>query len=126
MRGTSRREDAAFWVLKLEGQDSDPLFRGCRFTSLFTKNRNALEDDCPPLEWTFTSEQDDKTTVTVKPISGVELLVSWVRAGLDSASDIAAEMGISKGQVSKLAKRAERLGEIVIEGRCYRATENKK
>ena len=65
-------------------------------------------------------------TVTAKPISGVDLLVSWVRAGLESASDIATEMGISKGQVSKLAKRAERLGEIVIEGRCYRPTVDKK
>jgi DNA-binding MarR family transcriptional regulator len=70
------------------------------------------------LEWTV-SEQGD---VMAKPISGVELLVSWVRAGLDSATDIATEMGISKGQASKLAKRAERLGLIVIEGRQYRAT----
>jgi putative DNA primase/helicase len=123
MRGTSRREDAAFWVLKLERQDSDdPLFRGLRFTSLFTKNRNALEDDCPPLEWTVVADGDGPATVTAKTISGVELLVSWVRAGLDSATDIAAEMGISKGQVSKLAKRAERLGLLVIEARHYRPT----
>ncbi len=93
---------------------------------MFTKNRNALEDDCPPLEWTFTSEQDNKTTVTAKPISGVELLVSWVRAGLDSATDIAAEMEISKGQVSKLAQKAKRLGLIVIEGRNYRPTKDAK
>jgi len=123
MRGTSRREDAAFWVLKLERQDADdPLFRGLRFTSLFTKNRNALEDDCPPLEWTIAADGDAPATVTAKTISGVELLVSWVRAGLESATDIAAEMGVSKGQASKLAKRAERLGLIVIDGRHYRAT----
>jgi 5S rRNA maturation endonuclease (ribonuclease M5) len=126
MRGTSRREDAAFWVLKLERQDSDdPLFRGLRFTSLFTKNRNALEDDCPPLEWTVAADGDGPATMTAKTISGVELLVSWVRAGLDGATDIAAEMGISKGQVSKLAKRAERLGLLVIEGRHYRPTVDK-
>ena len=123
MRGTSRREDAAFWVLKLERQDTDdPLFRGLRFTSLFTKNRNALEDDCPPLEWTVAADSDGTATVSAKKISGVELLVSWVRAGLDSATDIAVEMGISKGQVSKLAKKAERLGLLVIEGRHYRPT----
>jgi uncharacterized protein YunC (DUF1805 family) len=123
MRGTSRREDAAFWCLKLERNDSDdPQFRGLRFTSLFTKNRNALEDDCPPLEWTITSEAGGAATVTTKRVSGIELFVSWVRAGLDSATDIASEMGLSKGQVSKLAKRAERLGEIVIEDRHYRPT----
>ena len=127
MRGTSRREDAAFWCLKLERNDGDdPLFRGLRFTSLFTKNRNALEDDCPPMEWTITSQDNGAATVTAKPISGVDLLVSWVQAGLDSATDIAAEMGISKGQVSKLAKKAERLGLIVIEGRFYRPTKDVK
>jgi hypothetical protein len=128
MRGTTRREDQAFWVLKLERKDdaAETDRRNLRFTSLFTKNRNALEDECPPMEWTFTSEPDGAATVTATPISGVELLVSWVRAGLESASDIAAEMGISKGTVSKLAKKAERLGEIVIEGRCYRATKDAK
>jgi 5S rRNA maturation endonuclease (ribonuclease M5)/Arc/MetJ family transcription regulator len=123
MRGTSRREDASFWCLKLERNDSDdPQFRGLRFTSLFTKNRNALEDDCPPLEWTIASEADGAATITTKRVSGVELFVSWVRAGLDSATDIAAEMGLSKGQVSKLAQKAKRLGEIVIEDRHYRPT----
>ena len=125
MRGTSRREDAAFWVLKLERNESDdPLFRGVQFTSLFTKNRNALEDDCPPQQWTITSEPDGTATVTAKPISGVDLLVSWVRAGLESATDIAGDMGLSKGQVSKLAKRAERLGLIVIEKGKYRPTKD--
>ena len=117
MRGTSRREDAAFWVLKLERCGDGA--RELKFTSLFTKNRNALEDDCPPLEWTITAEADGSARVTAKQSSGVELLVSWVEAGLDSASDIAQEMGISKGQVSKLAKKAEVAGRIKIKDRRY-------
>lgn len=118
MRGTSRREDQAFWVIKLERGDGDGN-RGLKFTSVFTKNRNALEDDCPPLEWTIAEEADGTTSVTAKQVSGVELLVQWVNAGLDSASDIAQEMGITKGQVSKLAKKAEVAGRIKIKDRRY-------
>lgn len=120
MRGTSRREDAAFWILKLErSQSDDSHFRGVKFTSLFTKNRNSLEEDCPALEWTITAENDGTANVTTQPVSGVDLFVNWVNEGLDSASDIAAEMGISKGQVSKLAKKAEAAGRIRVERRRY-------
>jgi predicted transcriptional regulator len=43
--------------------------------------------------------------------------------GLDSATDIAAEMGLSKGQVSKLAKKAAGLGLIKIVKRRYEAVD---
>jgi len=119
MRGTSRREDAAFWVLKLERSGDSDEAKRLKFTSLFTKNRNAMESDCPALEWTITAEADNVVTVSAKHISGVDLLVRWVNEGLDRASDIAKEMGSSKGQVSKLAKQAEVAGRIRIEGRRY-------
>ena len=120
MRGTSRREDQAFWVIKLERSDSNSDGnRGLRFTSVFTKNRNAQEEDCPPLEWMINEETNGAVSVTTKPVSGIELLTAWVNAGLDSASDIAQEMGVSKGQVSKLAKKAEVAGYIKIENRRY-------
>lgn len=113
IRGTSRREDQAFWCLKLEKAESEEKEGILKFITLFTKNRNALEEDCPPLEWGIT-EQNGVATVSTKIISGVHLLVSWVTAGLESATDIASEMRVSKGQVSKLAKKAENLGLITI------------
>jgi AAA domain len=120
MRGTSRREDAAFWVLKLERVEPDEAqFNGLRFTSVFTKNRNALESVCPPLEWTITTQNDGASIVTAKEISGLQQLAVWVSNGLDSATDIALEMHLSKGQVSKMAKKAEARGLIKIEGRRY-------
>jgi len=122
MRGTSRREDHAFWVIKLERLPSEePDSRVLRFTSLFKKCRNCLEDDCPPLEWTIASDGDGPAKVSTQSISGVELLVSWVRGGLESCKDIADEMTVSKGQVSKLAKRAEKQGLITITNGRYRA-----
>ncbi len=43
MRGTSRREDAAFWVVRPDtvGASDDALRGGARFSSRFTKDRNS-------------------------------------------------------------------------------------
>ena len=122
MRGTSRREDAAVWVLKLERGDSDGE-RELKFTSLFTKNRNALESDCPAQQWTICEEPDKTTSVTAKPLNDVDLFVKWVNDGVDRASDIAKEMGLSTGQISKLAKKAKAAGRIKIENRRYLPSE---
>ena len=54
MRGTSRREDAAFWIMQLtEGQKAGEVQTGARSVARFVKNRNATEAECPPLEWQF-------------------------------------------------------------------------
>jgi len=49
----------------------------------------------------------DKITDTWKEVSGLELFKGHVEGGLEGCSEIAKEMGVSPGQVSKLAKRAE-------------------
>lgn len=120
VRGTSRREDQAFWCLKLERRGEDASGEGTAFVTMFTKNRNALDEDCPSLSWSLV-EREGVMTVSAKPITGVQLLVSWVEAGLSSASDIAAEMRVSKGQVSKLAKKAVEMGLITNNGGYYGA-----
>lgn len=57
MRGTSRREDAAFWIIDLsEARDAGEVRRGARFVTRFIKNRNAMDADCPSLEWTFVRQ----------------------------------------------------------------------
>ena len=42
-----------------------------------------------------------------------------VKDGITSATDIASEMGLSKGQVSKLAKKAIEAGRLRKEGNSY-------
>jgi DNA-directed RNA polymerase specialized sigma subunit len=49
----------------------------------------------------------------------MEALVELVKAGLTNATDIAKEMGLSKGQISKLAKKAIAEGRLVKLGRGY-------
>lgn len=124
MRGTSRREDAAFWIISLtEVKNGADIQTGARFVARFVKNRNATEEDCPPLEWHFDLPKgEDKARVSCQKVSTFEVFRQCLEDGLTSASDIAEEMGISKGQVSKMAKRAEAAGWLKKQGREYTLT----
>lgn len=124
MRGTSRREDAAFWIISLsESKDAGEVQNGAKFVARFVKNRNATEVTCPPLEWHFDLPQGEtRARVSWKKLSTVQVFRQWIEAGMTSASDIADEMNISKGQVSKLAKRGIDDGWLKKEGREYALT----
>jgi DNA-directed RNA polymerase specialized sigma subunit len=49
----------------------------------------------------------------------MEVLLQWVADDINTATGIAAEMGISTGQVSKLAKKAIEAGRLKKNGRVY-------
>jgi len=51
MRGTSRREDAAFWVMKLDKTNTADDFPGARFVGSFTKFREGDELERGPWQW---------------------------------------------------------------------------
>ena len=74
MRGTSRREDAAFWVIRLD--ESHPP---------------------PPLEWSITTVSDGNVAIGTREASSMDVFRQWIEDGLTSAQDIACEMGVSKG-----------------------------
>jgi len=124
MRGTSRREDAAFWIIQLaEAKDAGEIQNGAKFVARFVKNRNATEADCPPLEWHFNLPKGEtRARVSWKKLSTGQIFRQWIEDGVTSASDIAEEMGISKGQVSKLAKRGITEGWLKKDGRDYALT----
>jgi hypothetical protein len=72
---------------------------GAKFVARFVKNRNATDADCPPLEWRFLKTPgQEKANVTWKLISGSELFRQCIEDGLSTASEIAQEMSISRGQ----------------------------
>jgi len=120
MRGTSRREDAAHWILKLEDA-GDSESNGAEFKSRFTKNRNARQAaaTCPPLHWKLRTAHDCLTVACTRH-SDTDALVDLVNNGLTSARDIAEELGVSKGTVSKWARRAQEAGRIKIKDRQYK------
>ena len=117
MRGTSRREDHAFWIIRLdeiekEGRD------GARFLSRFTKDRNSQSEQ-PATQWSFTTLPDKTVDVKTAAASTLDVFKQWIVDGLTSAEDIAREMGVSKGTVSKMAKRAMDAGWLDKKGRGY-------
>jgi putative DNA primase/helicase len=120
MRGTSRREDAAFWVLKLDPAEADKEGpdRMARFVSVFTKERNSGRDQ-PPLEWTFETSAAGLVRIGCKQADALAVFRSWVEFGLDTATGIAEAMEVSPGTVSKLAKKASEAGWLRSQGRKY-------
>ena len=120
MRGTSRREDAAFFVIRLDevADKGANLKEGAKFIARFTKDRNSQTEQ-PAIEWTFQTGQDGKTSITTKEADGMAVLVEWVRDGLTTPTEIGKEMGLSTGQASKMATRAIEAGMLRKDGRGY-------
>lgn len=120
MRGTSRREDAAPWILSLsEPPEATTVTSGARFVARFTKCRNTTIDNAPALEWHF--QRDEAEGVSVKWSKADPLMVfrGWIEEGLDTCGDLATEMGVSRGTISKLARRAQKDGWLEVKRRRY-------
>jgi hypothetical protein len=118
MRGTSSREDAASWVLRLDNKKEDFSKAGAHFITRFTKYRgkNLLLD----YEWKFEPAGND-INLSFSLASREEVFLQWVRDDLTKCEDIAREMGISKGQASKIATRLIAAGLMRKRGREYEA-----
>ena len=116
MRGASRREDAAHWILSLKDDTDDS--GGKALVSTFAKCRNCSPKDAMPLRWTLDI-RDDSLTYKCTSHSGIDALIALVLSGVDSATNCAEMLGITKGAVSKQAKKAQESGQIRIVGGKY-------
>jgi hypothetical protein len=121
MRGTSRREDAAFWIINLrEAKDESETQNGARFIAEFVKNRNATENECPAYEWRFeTPAGQIRAEVSWRRLTTFQQFRQCIEDGLTTATDIAIELDLSVGQVSRMAKKAIKAGWLKKEGREY-------
>jgi hypothetical protein len=120
-RGTSKREGATFWVIALNDAKKQAEDRtGARFVSLFTKPSRNTHEDVPAYEWGVTT---DATTgaveITCKPAQSLDVFRRCLEEGLSDNRQIAEEMRISPGQVSKLFKKARDQGWAEKDGRDY-------
>ncbi|HEY1788280.1 MAG TPA: AAA family ATPase [Verrucomicrobiae bacterium] len=124
MRGTSRREDAAFWIIDLSDvKDAGENRHGAKFIARFVKNRNTIDADCPEMEWTFVKPPGHTSAaVSWKKIVAPDRFRQCIDDGLLTASQIAEEMCLSRGQVSKYATKAIKEGWLVKKGREYAFT----
>ena len=118
MRGTSRREDAAAWVLRLDESHSHTT-PGAKFLASFTKNRHATEDKCPPLDWSFQTETDGTVSIGCRLLDEMEQLRLVITDGHKTCSLIAEITGWSAGKVSKVARKAVVAGWLTKDGRDY-------
>jgi hypothetical protein len=120
MRGTTKREDPAAFSIRLEDKKEDFSVPGARFVTRFRKyrGREVILDH----EWDF-KPNGDGVLVTFKQASHADVVLQWVRDGLSSCREIAAEMGISNGQVSKVATRLISEGKLTKTNRGYETVE---
>jgi hypothetical protein len=118
MRGASRREDAAFWVIKVEeikNRSRDEI--GARFGTEFEKNRNHCSSEWGR-EWSFLMV-DGILTIGCKELSFDAQVLRKIQDGLTSATDIAQEMGVAKSTISKSVTRLKSEGLVELHGRQY-------
>jgi DNA-binding NarL/FixJ family response regulator len=102
----------------LKNHNGNDKKRGTFFTTSFEKNR---EDDGIPernLDWSFVTE-NGKTRVTYTPTDTKILVYDLIADGVESNANIAKELEITKGMVSKYAAKLVSDGKIKKLGNRY-------
>jgi putative DNA primase/helicase len=124
MRGTSRREDSVFWIIKLE-EDPDYTDKGCSFIQRFDKERNSPQSHYNHYIWTFkpTGGSYDNPSgnieITYKTASLKSLVYDLIVDGVRACYRIAEELGTSPSSVSRAAKELVKEGKITAHRRLY-------
>ena len=125
MRGTSKREDAAFWVISLnDGKKHTDDKCGARFISIFTKPSRNSQDEVPSYEWHIVTDlMTDEVSVACKPAQTLDVLRQLIEAGVTECNQLAQEMRVTPGTISKWAKKGMKEGWLRKKGREYEIVE---
>jgi DNA-binding transcriptional regulator YiaG len=94
-----------------------PLPKACTQAANEPRARESNEQS-PPAVTPVTPDSENPLNPSSKA-SSIEVFRQCLEDGLTSAEDIAREMGVSKGTVSKWAKRAMKEGRLKKHGREY-------
>lgn len=124
--GTSKREDAAFWVIALDDakKHADDK-RGARFITRFTKPSRNTQDEIPSFEWhVVTDPVTGEVSVACKPAQTMGVFRQLIEDGVTECNQLAGEMRVSPGTISKWAKKAMNEGWLRKKGREYELVEN--
>ncbi len=120
MRGGSRREDMAHWILSLKGDGEGELPHKTSFITELSKCRNCVEAQARPLTWTL-----DTSTTPLTLTSGSnepkDVMLQHIYDGIHRSTELAEILGVAQGTVSRWAAKLERLGLITIRNREYHA-----
>lgn len=118
MRGSSKREDAASWIIELRDAKEEGQ-AGARFVTHFAKPSRNTAESIPDLLWHFTSESDsDRTTIhcELAQESEYETMIRHIGDGVESVSELADLMIKGKGTISKWVKRGCDSGKLRKKG----------
>ena len=89
-----------------DATDATSARTGAKFVSTFTKPSRNTPNNPPPLEWSITTNAGTGGALVVyKAAEGVEAVLGWIRNGLTTCSEIANEMHLSLGALSKMATK---------------------
>ena len=114
MRGTSKREDSVFWIIALDDakKNADDR-RGARFVTRFTKASRNTQEEIPPYEWHLvTDNANGKVSISYEQTQTQEVFMQLITDGVTDCADLAEEMKVSKGTVSKWAKKMMDAGRL--------------
>ena len=124
-RGTSKREDAAFWVMALDDarKHSDDK-TGARFVSRFTKPSRNTQKEVPDYEWHITTDAETgKVNFDYESAQSLDVFRKLIEDGVTDCTQLSEELGVSKGTVSKWAKKGMDQGWLEKDGRDYKIIE---
>lgn len=116
MRGASRREDMAHWIVSLKDDSGDGEMKA--WVTHFQKCRNCQATEAPSLRWTIET-RDGTLKYTCEKHSGPEAMFALIHDGVERAGELAEELGVTTGCVSKWAKKLAADGRIKITDRKY-------
>lgn len=118
MRGGSRREDMAHWILSLRDASKDGSGEKA-FSTTFTKCRNCRANAAPPLKWTL-ADQGGSIALSCSVHQGPEVLLGHIEDGVTRATELAELIGVKAGTISKWAGKLMDAGRIEKAGRDYK------
>jgi len=112
-RGTSGREDSLDTVIQLSKPTGGDAREGCHFELTFTKCRSVTGDEVAPLDVRLQTI-GGRLEWQCQPIevSTREKVRKLYLEGVESPSDIAEEIGCTKGTASKIIKKLRAEGAI--------------
>ncbi len=105
-RGTSGREDSLDTVIQLEQPAGYDPQEGCHFELNFTKSRSVKGQDVESLDVRLNDDENRLQWVwKALEVSKGDQVRRLVAEGVTSPTDIAEELGMSKGYASKLVRK---------------------
>jgi biotin operon repressor len=122
MRGTSRREDQADFIIRIRAHREGANEKGVlRLKTEFTKSRNCQSSDLhDEIVWSFRMGEAGQKAVVEYAHYGKECQVlQLIKAGITRCEEIAEELSLAKSTVSMAAQELQRQGLITVKNRRY-------